>query len=65
MGAYEVRIIERLLRRANRCSETRIITAMDKKDSSWFVTEDGVEGRLSVSKDYNRGFGSMVSKMPE
>ena len=42
-----------------------IITAMDKKDTAWFVTEDGVEGRLSVSKDYNRGFGSMVSNMPE
>lgn len=42
-----------------------IITAMDKKDTAWFKTVDGVEGTLSVSKDYNRGFGSLVSNIPE
>lgn len=42
-----------------------IITAMDKQDTAWFVTEDGTEGTLSVSKDYNRGFGSLVSNIPE
>ena len=42
-----------------------IITAMDKKDTAWFVSEDGLEGTLSVSKDYNRGFGSLVSNIPE
>lgn len=42
-----------------------IITAMDKQDTAWFTTEDGVEGTLSVSKDYNRGFGSLVSNVPE
>lgn len=42
-----------------------IITAMDKKDTAWFTTEDGVEGTLSVSKDYSRGFGSLVSNVPE
>lgn len=42
-----------------------IITAMDKKNTAWFRTEDGVEGTLSISKDYNRSFGSLVSNMPE
>ena len=42
-----------------------IITAMDKKDTAWFKTQDGIEGTLSVSKDYNRGFGSLVSNIPE
>jgi len=42
-----------------------MITATDKEERAWFVTRDGAAGMLSVSFDYERGWGFLVDGVPE
>ena len=42
-----------------------MITGFDKASVVTFATADGREGRLAVSEDYARGWGSLVDGIPE
>ena len=42
-----------------------MITGFDKASVVTFATADGREGRLAVSEDYARGWGSLVDGLPE
>ena len=42
-----------------------LITATDKDSNAWFITEDGTPGVLSVSHDWDRGWGYQVNGVPE
>ena len=45
---------------------TRIlIYATDKQSFAWFTTQDGVTGKLSISPDYEAGWGMQVNDVPE
>lgn len=42
-----------------------IVVASDKRESAAFVTRDGVSGTLSISPDYERGWGWLVDGVAE
>ena len=42
-----------------------VITASNKEDLAWFMTEDGAEGMVSISKNHEAGWGYCVNDIPE
>lgn len=45
--------------------ERILIYATDKQERAWFTTKDGARGVLTISADYDRGWGWLVDGKPE
>ena len=45
--------------------EKLAVVASDKESFVSFITQDGREGTLAISEDYERGWGSLVDGIPE
>lgn len=45
--------------------EKIVITASDKENWAWFMNEDGIEGILSISENYETGWGYLINYIPE
>lgn len=42
-----------------------LITSSNKTNEAWFITEDGLEGFLPLSENYETGWGYCVTDIPE